>query len=104
MNHSHSAKFLAMILAVAMIFSVFTFAVSAADGDGAGPGESKSVTSISSLAELLAAVRYSVYSSRYTDIPRGTEAVVIDATKFSEADTTAKIGDGEDEVRVATYG
>ncbi len=100
MNHSHAAKLLAVILAVAMLFSVFTFTVSAADEDKTEAAES---TSISSLAELLAAVRYSVYSSRYTDVSRGTEDIVIDATDFSEADTTAKIGDGEEEVRVVTY-
>lgn len=55
------------------------------------------------LTELLAAVKYSTYQIKYQQAPRADQTVQIDGTKFSQEDTTAAIGTGEEEVRVISY-
>lgn len=97
MNKSHGARLLAAVLAVVTVFTAFTFVV------GADDVEVDTTESIADLTELLAAVKYSTYQIKYQQAPRADQTVQIDGTKFSQEDTTAAIGTGEEEVRVISY-
>ncbi len=87
MKRTKFQRLAALILALVFIMG------GALSVGAAGTDETSSVTdsTIADIQEQLSAISYEEYSQKHTDVPRASEEIVIDATKYDEENTDAQV-------------
>lgn len=89
MNKSRSLKLTALFLTLLMLAGVFIVPVSAADTDSGVASVTKKT--IKEVSETLNAITYEEYNKKYSDVPRATKEVTVEAADYIPEKTTAEV-------------
>ena len=89
MNKTKTHKLISLLLAAVTVAGVAAVPSFAAESDGATTSVVQKT--IAEVSELLNTITYAEYESKYADIQKATQEVVIDALKYNEEETNAKV-------------
>jgi len=106
MNKTKTHKLISLLLAAVTISGAAAVPAFAAESDGATTSVVQKT--IAEVSEMLNTITYAEYESKYADIPKATQEIVIDALDYNEEETNAKVStysaDGQNALSIGDSG